>query len=402
MNIDSDNSPALGPLHGIKVVDLTAAVLGPVATQVLGDMGADVVKVEPQAGDPMRKIGPGRHPDMSAIYLAFNRNKRSVALDLKDRTAYQALLKLCEQADVFVHNMRPSAAARLGLDYASLREVNPLIIHASASGYRLDSKWRDRPAFDDVIQGESGFAGLIERANGEARYVPMPICDQVVGQILAGHIAMALFQRERSGQGQELHLPMLETMLSMTLGVHMDHGILAQPEKGLGYPRMFTPHRRPYRTKDGYICILAVYDEQWQRLLGAIGRPELAEDPRFKLLADRANNLGELLAQVGESLLEKTTAQWREILDAADVPNGSMNTLEDIWQDEYLRDTGFFVEYEHPSEGQLTTTAIPAVFSATPGGLHKPPPNLGEHTEQVLRAAGVDESTISTLVARQK
>ena len=270
-----------GPLAGIRVLDLTSAVLGPVATQILGDMGADVIKVEPPEGDPIRPLGPARHPGMGAYFLNINRNKKSVALDLKRPAAREALLKLVETADVFVHNMRLGAAERLGLDYQAVAGRNPCIVYAAATGFRKDGAYRDRPSFDDVIQGESGLAALNGGVGGEPRYVPMAVCDKICGYVLASAVSMALFHRERSGKGQEVHVPMLETMVAFNLVDHLWHGVLAEPEKGLGYPRMLTQHRRPFPTKDGHICILATTDAQSRHLFEAIDRPELADDERF-------------------------------------------------------------------------------------------------------------------------
>jgi len=301
-----------GPLAGIRVVDLTSAVLGPVATQILGDMGADVIKIEPPEGDPIRPLGPSRHPGMGAYFLNINRNKRSVALDLKQPAAREALLKLVETADVFVHNMRLGAAERLGLDYSAVAGRNPRIVYAAASGFRKDGAYRDRPSFDDVIQGESGLAALNGGPGGEPRYVPMAVCDKVCGYALASAVSMALFHRERSGKGQEVHVPMLETMVAFNLADHLWHGVLAEPEKGLGYPRMLTEHRRPFPTKDGHICILATTDSQSRHLFEAIDCPELADDHRFSTLARRTDNIGELYGIIIERMSRRTTAEWRE------------------------------------------------------------------------------------------
>ena len=240
-----------GALAGIRIVDLTSVVLGPVATQILGDMGAEVIKIEPPEGDPVRGLGPARHPGMGAYFLNINRNKKSLVLDLKRPQALAALLRLAGGADVFVHNMRPGAAARLGIDYAAIAAASPRIVYAWASGYRADGPHRDRAAFDDVIQGESGMAAINAGADGAPRYLPMAVSDKICGHALASAIGMALFARERSGRGQEVHVPMLETMVAFNLVDHLWHGVLAEPEKGLGYPRMFTPYRRPYATEDG-------------------------------------------------------------------------------------------------------------------------------------------------------
>jgi len=390
-----------GPLAGIRVVDLTSALLGPLATQILGDMGADVIKVEPPEGDPIRALGPSRHPGMGAYFLNINRNKKSVALDLKRSAARAALLKLAETADVFVHNMRLGAAERLGLDYRAVAQCNPRIVYAAATGFRKDAVHRDRPSFDDVIQGESGLAALNGGVGGEPRYVPMAVSDKICGYVLASAIGMALFHRERTGKGQEVHVPMLETMVAFNLADHLWHGVLAEPEKGLGYPRMLTPHRRPFPTKDGHVCILATTDVQSCHLFEAIDRPELADDERFSTLARRTANIGELYEIVIEAMRRRTTAEWRERLDRFDVPNGVVTGLEGLLTNPYLTDTGFFEQVEHPTEGKMLTTAVPVMFSGSPGDSFRlPPPRLGEHTRSVLGALGYSETDIDDVTAQ--
>src|SRR5260370_35311449 len=254
-----------GPLAGIRVIEVAIAVLGPVATQVLGDMGAEVIKVETPEGDQMRQIGPARSPGMAAYFLNVNRNKKSLVLDLKRPAAQEAMRRLAATTDVFVHNMRPGAASRLGIDYPAIAAINPRIVYAWASGYRPDSAYRDRAAFDDVIQGESGLAALNAAADGAPRYVPMVVCDKLCGHVLAGAVGMALFERERTGRGQEVHVPMMEPMAAFNLVAHLWHGVFGEPEKGRGYPRMLTPYRRPYATTDGHVCLLATTDAQWRR-----------------------------------------------------------------------------------------------------------------------------------------
>ena len=386
-----------GPLAGVRVIELAIAVLGPLAAQVLGDMGAEVIKVEPPEGDPMRQIGPARHPGMAAYFLNVNRNKKSLVLDLKRPAAHAALLRLAAEADVLVHNMRPGAAARLGVDYAAIAAVNPRIVYGWASGWRAEGPARDRAAFDDVIQGESGLAALNGGADGPPRYVPMVVCDKVSAHVLAGAVAMALYARERTGKGQEVHVPMMETLAAFNLVDHLWHGVFGEPEKGLGYPRMLTPYRRPYATQDGHVCLLATTDRQWKSLFAAIERPELADDPRFATIERRTANIDALYTLLAEHLRQRTTAEWRARLDQFDVPNGGVNDLQGLVADRYLNETGFFKEIDHPSEGRLVTTAIPVGFSATPGDIRLPPPRLGEDTAAVLAELGYSEAEIAEI-----
>jgi len=386
-----------GPLHGVRVIDLTVAVLGPVATQILGDLGAEVIKIEEPAGDMMRYIGPMRNPAMAAYFLNINRNKKSVVLDLKRPAAQVALLRLAATADVLVHNMRPGAAERCGIDYEAVSAANPRIVYASASGYRSDSPNRDRAAFDDVIQGESGFAALNADADGSPRYAPMVIGDKICGYVLASMVGMALYAREKTGKGQEVHVPMFDTMAAFNLVDHLWHGVFGEPEKGLGYPRMLTPHRRPYATTDGHVCLLATTDRQWRNLFGALGAPELAEDPRFATIAARTANINELYTWLAGVMQTRSTADWKARLDAADVPNGGVNDLLGVVRDPYLHEADFFQPLEHPSEGRLTTMPFPVAFSETALDQNLPAARLGEHTDAILGELGYSTEEIATI-----
>ncbi|MEE8247775.1 MAG: CoA transferase, partial [Alphaproteobacteria bacterium] len=263
-----------GPLEGIRVLDLTAYLLGPFGTQILGDLGAEVIKVEPPEGDIMRRLGPSRHDGMAAVFLNLNRNKRSIVLDLKRAAGREALLRLAVGADVFIHNMRPKAIAALDLGYAAVSAANPKIVYCGTYGYRHDGPYGDKPAFDDMIQGASGMAALVGRQSGEPGYVPTAFIDKTVGMAAAYAILAALFYRERSGEGQELEVPMLETMVQFIMVEHLYGLTFEPPLGGAGYPRMLAPQRRPYRTRDGHICILPYTDRQWRRFLELAGRPE--------------------------------------------------------------------------------------------------------------------------------
>jgi crotonobetainyl-CoA:carnitine CoA-transferase CaiB-like acyl-CoA transferase len=400
MSAASDRERTAGPLAGVRVIDLTVNVLGPVATQILGDLGADVIKIETPSGDPNRDTGPYRHSGMAAMHMNVNRNKRSITLNLKRPDAREALMRLVSDADVFVHSMRPAAATRLGVSYNDIAARNPRIIYAFGPGYRQDGPRRDDPAFDDVVQGESGIAALVAQVIGEPRYYPTVIVDKFCGYMLASSIGMALYHRERTGQGQEVQVPMYETILSFNYLEHLWSAAFDPPlGHGVGYVRLLTTHRRPYKTKDGYICVLAVNDDQWRRFFPVLGRPELAQDERFSKTSARVHHYDELYGIVSEQLATRTTAEWRALLDEIEIPNGPMRSLQDLLSDPYLRDTGFFHRYEHPSEGPAVTTAVPTHFSRSPGSVRLPPPQLGQHNAEVLGALGYSATEIAQLTA---
>jgi crotonobetainyl-CoA:carnitine CoA-transferase CaiB-like acyl-CoA transferase len=392
-------APPTGPLAGIRVIDITTVVLGPFCTQTLGDMGADIIKVETIEGDATRHIGPSRTPGMGAYFANLNRNKRSLAIDLKKPAAHEAILRLVETADVFVHNMRIGAAKRLGLDYETLSARNKRLIYACASGFRKGSTMQEFPAYDDLIQGVSGVAALNAGPDGAPRYFPMVMVDKLTGATLASMIGMALFHRERTGEGQEIHLPMMETILSFTLVEHLWHGTLDEPEKGVGYPRMLTPHRRPYPTKDGTISVIAFSDAQWRKLFEVMGVAELIDDPRFSSVEARTRNVDAAYATLAEGLKRRSTEEWLAELRAADIPCGKANSLEDLFTDPYLAETGYFGTYRHPVEGDVVVPAIPARFSRSAPNVHRPWPRLGEHTHEILAEAGFSEAEIKAMMA---
>lgn len=385
-------------LEGVRVVDLSINVLGPVGTMILGDVGADVIKVETPDGDPMRNVGPTRGSDgMAALFLSINRNKRSVVLDLKRPAAFEALMRLVETADVFVHNMRPQAAARLGIAYEAIRSRNPRIVYASASGFGRNGRYRDRAAYDDMIQGASGVAAMFHRTIGTPRYSPMMLADKFCGHVLASSVAMALFHRERTGEGGEVLVPMFETLVSFNLMEHLWNGVIAKAEQGVGYPRMFGQNHRPMQTKDGYICVVASTDAQWRRLFEAVGRPELASDPRFATMGPRMENIVTVYGILQEQLQHRTTAEWREKLEKADIPNGPMNQLEDLLEDPHLRDVNFFQTHEHPTAGPIVTVAAPVHYSQASTAVRLLPPTLGEHTRAILESLRIEESKIAEI-----
>lgn len=372
-----------GPLAGVRVIDLSVNVLGPVATQILGDMGADVIKVEPPEGDYTRHLGPTRTDGMGVLFLSTNRNKRSIVLDLKNPLDRATLLRLVETADVFVHSMRPGAAHRLGLGFQQLSERFPRLIYASAAGYREDSSRREWPSFDDVIQGASGVAAM-NADDGVPRYVPTIICDKLCGYILASSVGMALYARAKTGVGQQVQVAMMDAMVGFNMIEHLWGGVLDDPDLGLGYNRMLSPHRRPYQTADGYLSLLAITNEQWRRLFIAMDRQDLIGDPRFAEIKPRGDNIDELYKIVVDEMKKKTSNEWGALLSKADLPSDVVNDFRSLLADPYLTECGFFQRFEHPTEGRIVSMTGPTTYSRTKASIHRLPPKLGEHTQEIL------------------
>ncbi|MHC9084127.1 CaiB/BaiF CoA transferase family protein [Luteimonas sp. RIT-PG2_3] len=391
----------MGPLSGIKIVDLSTVLMGPFATQTLGEMGADVIKVEAPDGDVIRQVGPARHAGMGALFLNANRNKRSLCLDLKQAEAREALLALVRDADVFVHNLRPQAIARLGLDYARLAPTCPRLVYAHLTGFGSAGPYADRPAYDDLIQGASGLsAWMASSGDGTPRYVPTALADRVVGMAAMGAICAALFERERSGQGQALQVPMFETMVGFVLADHLAGQSFEPPLPGDGYGRLLSPHRRPYRTRDGHVCALVYTDRHWASFLSAIDMADLpARDPRFTGFAARTTHIDAVYAFLGEQFLLRDSADWLQLLADIDVPAMPMHDVQGLLHDPHLAATGFFQPMTHPSEGRLRTTAHPVSWSRTPPAPARPAPRQGEHGIEILRDAGLDDDAIARLLA---
>ena len=393
--------PRPGPLAGIKVIDLTTVVLGPLATQILGDLGAEVIKIESPEGDIMRYAGPARHRDMGHVFLNLNRNKRSLCLDLKRPEAAAVLLALVRHSDVLMHNMRPQAMARLGFSYDQVRPANPRLVYCSAHGYGQDGPLADRPAFDDIIQGASGFVALNEMTGSEARFVPSLVGDKAVGLTMVYAVMAALLQRSCTGEGQEVEVPMLETMTAFVMAEHMG-GLTFEPPMGPpGYSRMLAPDRRPFRTADGHICILPYSDRHWRDFFRIAGRPELAEDPRLADAPTRSRHVAELYALIAECVRSDATAHWLDKLKAADIPCGPVNPLAGLPQDEQLAAVDFFPTFDHPSEGRIRSVRPPVRFGAADCAMRRPAPCLGEHSREILREAGLGETEIDDLIARK-
>lgn len=376
---------ASGPLAGIRVIDLTTVVMGPSATQILGDLGADVIKVESEGGDSVRWIGPNRSDGMGPLYLQANRNKRSIVLDLKDAEDRDALLALAADADVFVSNVRPQAMGRLGLGYDALKAVNPEIVYCLAVGYGSDGPNSGQAVYDDLTQAGSGIAGLFGAIDGAPRYAPVNICDRVVGLYLAIAIISALHHRAVTGKGQEIEVPMLETMAQFVLSDHMGGGAFVPPLGAMGYKRLLSRVRGPYPTRDGHVALVVYTDRHWRAFSAMVGKPDLLDvDPRFKSQETRIQHSEEMGHFLKDHLPQKTTAEWIAVLRAADIPAHAVNRIEDLFEDPHLKAVKMFSEMEHPTEGRLKVARFPVKFSRTPASIRRLAPNLGEHTDEVL------------------
>jgi len=386
-------------LNGVRIIDCTTVVLGPWAGQQLGDLGADVVKVEPPDGDTTRQLGPMRNPGMGAFYLAVNRNKRSIVLDLKQESARQVLLKLASKADVLLHNYRPRAAKRLGLSYDMFRAVNPGIIYVGTYGFRASGPYADKPAYDDIIQAASGLASLQSALTGEPRFVPTIVADKTSSMTLFAAVLAALYHKARTGEGQEVEVPMFESLAAWVMVEHLYGESFVPAVETVGYKRVLSPHRKPFKTKDGHLAILPYTDQNWRDFFAIAGRQDLLDDPRFKSLASRLRHIDFLYGEVAKIALTRTNAEWLAELDPANIPGMTVNSLESLLRDPHLEATGFWQEMKHPSEGPMRLPGIPAAYGKTPADIRRHPPRLGEHTLEVLREAGLSTAEIDALLA---
>lgn len=389
-----------GPLSGYRIIDLTSVVLGPVATLHLADMGADVIKVEPPEGDIMRNAGNAPTHGMGPIYLGLNRNKRALCLDLKKPAAVTALKRLIASADVVTHNMRVEAVERLGLGYEAVKAVRPGIVYAYSVGYKHTGPYGKKPAFDDLVQGASGAAMLASRVDGgPPRFLPTLVVDKTTGLHLGMAILAALLHRERTGEGQKVEVPMLETITNFWLVEHMFNQSYEPPRGTMGYARILSADRRPYRTKDGYVCALPYNEKHYRAFTAEIGCPELMLDPRFATPKARSDNGPAIQAIIAEAMPARTTAQWITFFETADIPSMVVNDLEQLFDDPHLKATGFFTTREHPTEGPIRTMASPFEFSATPTSYDRHAPLLGADGREVLAEAGLSTDEIAALEA---
>jgi crotonobetainyl-CoA:carnitine CoA-transferase CaiB-like acyl-CoA transferase len=366
-----------GPLDGVRILDMTSVLMG----------------------DVVRGIGPMRHPRMGGGFLHVNRNKRSIALDLKKPEAIEVLLRLAVDSDVLMFNVRPQAMARLGLTYEALSQANPRIIVVALVGYGEGGPYAGMPAYDDLIQGLIGLPSLIAQiGDGTPRYVPLAFVDRAVGVSAANAITAALYRREKSGVGQSIEIPMFETMVPFVLGEHMGGATFAPAEGGMGYARQLAPERTPFATSDGHVCVVIYNDKQWRSFFSLMDRlDEFESDPRFADIGSRTSHIGALYALVAEVMRTRSTADWLALLPQNDIPAVRLHTLESLMDDPHLKAVGYFQTVQHPSEGAVVSMAIPGRWSESRPVGRRGPPRLGEHTAQVLGEVGYDEEQLVRL-----
>ncbi len=384
-------------MHGLTVLDLSSVIMGPMAAQYLGDMGADVIKVEAPGGDVTRSIGPRRSNLMGALFLANNRNKRSVLLDLKSADGQHALARLAARSDVLIHSTRTKAAERIGLSYQALSAANPRLVYCHVTGFQDGGPYGGRPAYDDIVQALSGLAMLQKVTAGEPRYVPSLIADKVAAVHAAYAIMLALFHRERTGHGQEVGVPMLETMVSFLAQEHLGGAVFEPAMGSMGYEPVRQGMRRPFRTLDGYLCFMPYTDGHWKRFAALIGRNDLAADPGFATMRGRQADIGRVWAEVGRQVAARSNADWLALLDGSDIPHAVLNELEDLLDDPHLAATGFWQMLDHPTEGLLRLPACPIEMHTAAPSIRLPPPRLGEHTREILEDLGFTAEEIGRL-----
>ena len=396
--------PSTGPLDGVRILDLTAVVMGPFATQMLADLGATVIKVEPPQGDNIRHVGPMRSKGMGHIYLHAGRNKQSIVLDLKTPSGKQALLDLAATCNGLMYNVRPQAMARLGLSYEALKAVRPDIIYVGCYGYGEDGPYAGKPAYDDLIQGAAAVPSLsLMQGSTVPRYAPVTLGDRSVGLNAAIAMCAGLYYQKTTGLGQAVEVPMFECLSQFVLGDHLGGRTFEPRVEGYpnaGYARMVSPDRRPYATTDGYVCVLVYNDKHWTSFFDLIDRQDLKTDPRFDTHSHRAENIDAVYAFVAQVMQTRSTEDWLSALELADIPAMPLHTPDSLVDDKHLQQSGFFTEVDHPTEGRLTLMNPATKWSGTPLSIRHLPPIIGQNTAEVLRAIGYTDSQLEALNAK--
>lgn len=388
-----------GPMTGIRVLDLTSVMMGPYCTQAFSDMGAEVIKVEAPEGDSSRTIPPCKNSGNGGIFTSLNRGKRCIVLDLQTPEGRDACIDLARTCDVFIHSMRLPALDRLGLTYARIAEANPSIVFCNLLGFGRNGRYSGLAAYDDAIQAISGLASLQHELIGHAAYIPTVLADKVTGMTAMYAILAALLHKGRSGEGQEIDVPMFETMASFVLVEHLCGAAFDPPVGRPVYPRVMTRSRKPFATRDGELAVLVYNNKQWAAFARIAGREDLVDDPRFKTLPDRSRNLDAWNEAVAEIIATRSTAEWFEVLAEAGVPAMPVNSTEALFSDPHLKDVGFFKTVEHPVDGKLCLPAFPVEFSKTPGGFVASAQDQGADTKDVLREAGFSDERVAAMEA---
>ncbi|MFD9665087.1 CaiB/BaiF CoA transferase family protein [Rhodococcus sp. NPDC059968] len=394
----SPDGKAPGPLAGLRVVDLTRVIVGPYATQFLGDMGADVIKVESPVGDLTRSVGAQRHADMSANFLIFNRNKRSIVLDLKHPEGQEALRRLIETADVFVVNYRPAALAKLNITYEDLTAINPGLVYCRVVGYGADNPNNAKPAIDDVIQALTGSVALQGELTGHPSFVGLPMADLTCGLFALGGILGALYRKSRTGEGDEVEVRMYDSMAAFNLSPHLAGESFVPALGPARYPRSVSPNRKPFDTADGVITVAPYTDKAWRSFLPLIGRAELLDDPRYATVHARSSHLNELYEIMIPVIKTKTSDEWLRLLEEADVPCSKVQTPQELVEDQALASAGLLTEHEHPTEGRIRLLNNPVRYTNAPNSIRQLPANLGEHSREILDEVGFSADEIDAMV----
>ena len=384
-------------LNGVWVLDLTTIVLGPYATQMLGDFGAEIIKIESIEGDLFRAVRPGRSAKMGAGFMNSNRNKRSLTLNLKSEEGKQLLYQLVKTADVVVHNMRNKTAIKLGIGYEEIKKHNAEIVYCGAQGYGEAGPLADAPAYDDIIQASSGFAHLNSDAEGSPRYAPTIIADKVAAHQLAFVIMGGLMHKFRTGKGCAIEAPMFEGLVSFIMVEQLSNQSFVPSKGGTGYARMNSPYRRPYPTKDGFIALLPYSTKHWIEFFNLIDHPELAERDIVMDPVKRSENIDQLYKGIMQFTPSRTTDEWCDLLARTDIPHSRVNRLDDLLTNEHVRAVGLFEEYEHPTEGAMRRIRSPFTIKGIEQADDIPTPRLGEANESLLKELGLDAQAIRQL-----